>query len=145
MRILIATDAWPPQVNGVVRSLQSLAANARKLGAEIEFLTPERFRSFPLPTYPSIRCAIPTWREIVRRIEFVAPDALHIATEGPIGHIVRHYCLVRKISFTTSYMPRFPEYVWARLPVPLSWTYALLRRFHAAAAVTMVSTRSLVE
>ena len=145
MRILIATDAWPPQVNGVVRSLQSLAANARKLGAEIEFLTPERFRSFPLPTYPSIRCAIPTWREIVRRIELVAPDALHIATEGPIGHIVRHYCLVRKISLTTSYMTRFPEYVSARLPVPLSWTYALLRRFHAAAAVTMVSTRSLVE
>ena len=144
MRILIATDAWPPQVNGVVRSLQSLAANARKLGAEIEFLTPERFRSFPLPTYPSIRCAIPTWREIVRRIELVAPDALHIATEGPIGHIVRHYCLVRKIFFTTSYMTRFPEYVSARLPVPLSWTYALLRRFHAA-AVTMVSTRSLVE
>ena len=145
MRILIATDAWPPQVNGVVRSLQSLVANARKLGAEIEFLTPERFRSFPLPTYPSIRCAIPTWREIVRRIELVAPDALHIATEGPIGHIVRHYCLVRKISFTTSYMTRFPEYVSARLPVPLSWTYALLRRFHAAAAVTIVSTRSLVE
>src|SRR6516162_5410361 len=133
MRILIATDAWPPQVNGVVRSLQSLAANARKLGAEIEFLTPERFRSFPLPTYPSIRCAIPTWREIVRRIELVAPDALHIATEGPIGHIVRRYCLVRKITFTTSYMTRFPEYVSARLPVPLSWTYALLRCFHAAA------------
>ena len=144
MRILIATDAWLPQVNGVVRSLQSLAANARKLGAEIEFLTPERFRSFPLPTYPSIRCAIPTWREIVRRIELVAPDALHIATEGPIGHIVRHYCLVRKISLRTSYMTRFPEYVSARLPVPLSWTYALLRRFHAA-AVTIVSTRSLIE
>ena len=86
MRILIATDAWSPQVNGVVRSLQSLAANARKLGAEIEFLTPEGFRSFPLPTYPSIRCGIPTWREIARRIELAAPDALHIATEGPIGH-----------------------------------------------------------
>src|SRR5271155_1716201 len=145
MRILVATDAWPPQVNGVVRSLQSLAANARKLGAEIEFLTPEGFRSFPLPTYPSVRCAIPTWREIARRIELAAPDALHIATEGPIGHIVRRYCLVRKITFTTSYMTRFPEYVSARLPVPLSWTYALLRRFHAAAAVTMVSTRSLIE
>src|SRR6516164_9315890 len=63
-----------------------------------------------VPAYPSIRCAIPTWREIVRRIELVAPDALHIATEGPIGHIVRHYCLVRKIFFTTSYITRFPEY-----------------------------------
>jgi glycosyltransferase involved in cell wall biosynthesis len=145
MRILIATDAWSPQVNGVVRSLQSLAGNARKLGVEIEFLTPEGFRSFPLPTYPSIRCGIPTWREIARRIELAAPNALHIATEGPIGHIVRRYCLVRKIPFTTSYMTRFPEYVSARLPVPLSWTYAVLRRFHAAAEVTMVSTRSLIE
>ena len=145
MRILVATDAWSPQVNGVVRTLQSLAANVRKLGAEIEFLTPEGFRTFPLPTDRSVRCAIPTWREIVRRIELAAPDALHIATEGPIGQIVRRYCLARKISFTTSYMTRFPEYVSARLPVPLSWTYAVLRRFHAAAAVAMVSTRSLLE
>src|SRR5205814_4980243 len=144
MRILIATDAWSPQVNGVVRSLQSLAANARKLGAEIEFLTPEGFRTFPLPTYPSIRCGIPTWGKIVRRIELAAPDSLHIATEGPIGHIARRYCLARKFSFTTSYMTRFPEYVSARLPVPLSWSYAVLRRFHAA-AVTTVSTRSLLE
>jgi glycosyltransferase involved in cell wall biosynthesis len=145
MRILIATDAWPPQVNGVVRSLQSLAANARKLGAEIEFLTPEGFASFPLPTYPSIRCAIPSLREIARRIELAAPDCLHIATEGPIGHAARRYCLARKIAFSTSYMTRFPEYISARLPVPLSWSYALLRRFHAAATVTMVSTRSLIE
>src|SRR5438105_12690991 len=145
MRILIATDAWSPQVNGVVRSLQCLAADARKLGAEIDFLTPEGFRSFPLPTYPSIRGGIPTWREIARRIESAAPDCLHIATEGPIGQMVRHYCLAQKISFTTSYMTRFPEYVSARLPVPLSWTYAVLRRFHAAPAVTMVSTRSLID
>ena len=145
MRILVATDAWPPQVNGVVRTLQSLAANVRKLGAAIEFLTPEGFRTFPLPTERGVRCAIPTWREIARRIELAAPDALHIATEGPIGHLVRRYCLVRKIPFTTSYMTRFPEYVSARLPIPLSWTYAVLRRFHAGAAMTMVSTRSLME
>jgi glycosyltransferase involved in cell wall biosynthesis len=125
--------------------LQSLAASARKLGAEIVFLTPEGFRSLPLPTYPSIRCAIPRRSEIARRIELAAPDSLHIATEGPIGHIVRHYCLMRRISFTTSYMTRFPEYVSARLPVPVSWSYALLRRFHAPAAVTMVSTRSLID
>ena len=145
MRILVATDAWLPQVNGVVQSLQSLAANARKLGAEIEFLTPEGFRSFPLPTYRSVRCAIPTWAEIARRIERASPDALHIATEGPIGYVVRRYCIARGIPFTTSYMTRFPEYVSARLPVPLSWSYAVLRRFHAAAVVTMVSTQSLIE
>jgi len=145
MRILIATDAWRPQVNGVVRSLQSLAANAGGLGAGIEFLTPEGFPSFPLPTYPSIRCALPNPREITRRIERVAPDALHIATEGPIGHLARHYCRARGLAFTTSYMTRFPEYISARLPIPESWSYTYLRRFHAAAAVTMVSTASLME
>jgi glycosyltransferase involved in cell wall biosynthesis len=145
MRILIATDAWHPQINGVVRSLQSLATAALELGAEIEFLTPEGFPSFPLPTYRSIRCAVPSPREIARRIEQAAPDALHIATEGPIGQIVRRHCLSRGLAFTTSYMTRFPEYVSARLPIPEAWVYALLRRFHAAAAVTMVSTPSLTE
>jgi glycosyltransferase involved in cell wall biosynthesis len=144
-RILIATDAWRPQVNGVVRTLQALAASTRKFDTEIAFLTPEGFRSFPLPSYPTIRCAVPTSREIARRIERAAPDSLHIATEGPIGHLVRRYCLDRGLSFTTSYMTRFPEYVSARLPIPQSWSYALLRRFHAAAAVTMVSTPSLME
>jgi glycosyltransferase involved in cell wall biosynthesis len=144
-KILIATDAWRPQVNGVVRTLQSLAASSQKLGTEIVFLTPEGFRSFPLPSYPSIRCAVPTSREIARRIEEAQPASLHIATEGPIGHMARRYCLDRGLLFTTSYMTRFPEYISARLPIPQSWSYALLRRFHAAAAVTMVSTPSLME
>jgi hypothetical protein len=142
---LIATDAWRPQVNGVVRTLQALAVSTRKFDTEIVFLTPEGFRSFPLPSYPSIRCSVPSSREIARRIEHAAPDSLHIATEGPIGHLVRRYCLDRRLLFTTSYMTRFPEYVSARLPIPQSWSYALLRRFHAAAAVTMVSTSSLME
>jgi glycosyltransferase involved in cell wall biosynthesis len=144
MRILIATDAWTPQVNGVVRSLQSLAASAQRLGAEITFLTPEGFPTFPLPTYRSIRLAIPAPREIARRIETAAPDCLHIATEGPIGIMVRRYCLHRGMPFTTSFMTKLPEYIAARLPVPESWSYALMRRFHGAAAVTMVSTRSLM-
>jgi glycosyltransferase involved in cell wall biosynthesis len=143
-RILIATDAWRPQVNGVVRTLEALAASTRKFDTEIVFLTPEGFRSFPLPSYPSIRCAVPSSREIARRIEDAAPDALHIATEGPIGYAVRRYCLARRLPFTTSYMTRFPDYVSARLPIPQSWSYALLRRFHAAAAITMVSTPSLM-
>jgi glycosyltransferase involved in cell wall biosynthesis len=144
-RILIATDAWQPQVNGVVRTLQSLATSSRRFGIDIAFLTPEGFRSFALPTYSSIRCALPTKREIARRIEEAVPDALHIATEGPIGQAVRRYCSDRGLSFTTSYMTRFPEYISARAPIPQSWSYALLRRFHAAAAVTMVSTESLME
>jgi len=141
--ILIATDAWRPQVNGVVRTLESLAASCRKFDTEIVFLTVEGFRSFPLPTYPSIRLAAPTRRQIARRIERVAPDSLHIATEGPIGYAARRYCLERNLAFTTSYMTRFPEYISARLPIPEAWIYAMLRRFHAAAAATMVSTSSL--
>jgi glycosyltransferase involved in cell wall biosynthesis len=145
MRILIATDACTPQVNGVVRSLQSLAASAERLGIEIFFLTSQGFRTFPLPSYPSFRCAIPSPREIAQRIERAAPDCLHIATEGPIGVMVRRYCLRHGVTFTSSFMTRLPEYISVRLPVPESWSYALLRRFHAAAAVTMVSTRSLAE
>jgi glycosyltransferase involved in cell wall biosynthesis len=144
MRVLIATDAWHPQVNGVVRTLTSLAANARKLGVDITFLTPEGFPSVPVPTYPNLRLALPSPRGIARRIEAARPDAIHIATEGSIGFLVRRYCLKRGLPFTTSYTTRFPEYIAARAPIPESWIYALLRRFHAAATVTMVSTPSLM-
>jgi glycosyltransferase involved in cell wall biosynthesis len=98
----------------------------------------------PLPTYPGLRCALPRPREIARRIEQAAPDAIHIATEGPIGAMVRRYCLRHGFAFTTSYTTRFPEYVAARFPIPPSWSYAVLRRFHAPATVTMVSTPSLM-
>jgi glycosyltransferase involved in cell wall biosynthesis len=142
--ILIATDAWHPQVNGVVRTLNSLAKAAKKLDVDISFLTPDGFPSVPLPTYPGLRCALPNHREIASRIEVAAPDAIHIATEGPIGHYVRRFCIRRGLPFTTSYTTRFPEYVSARLPIPEAWSYAVLRRFHAAATVTMVSTQSLM-
>jgi glycosyltransferase involved in cell wall biosynthesis len=144
MRVMIATDAWHPQVNGVVRTLEALARATARLRVDIVFLTPEGFPSFPLPTYTSIRCSVPSPREVRRRIEEAAPDALHIATEGPIGIAARQYCLARGRAFTTSFMTRFPEYIAARLPVPPAWSYALLRRFHAPAALTMVSTSSLM-
>lgn len=144
MRVLIATDAWHPQVNGVVRTLRSLAEAAKGLGVSIEFLTPDRFFSVALPTYESLRLALPNRREIARRIESAKPDAIHVATEGPIGVAVRAYCRRRRRAFTTSYMTRFPEYISARAPIPESWSYAMLRRFHSAAAVTMVSTMSLM-
>jgi glycosyltransferase involved in cell wall biosynthesis len=143
MRILIATDAWHPQVNGVVRTLTSLTGAATKLGTEIEFLTPEGFPSVAIPTYQSLRVASPNRREIARRIEEAAPDAIHIATEGPIGWWVRGYCVRRKLAFTTSYTTRFPEYVSVRTRIPLSVGYAVLRHFHGAAAMTMVATPSL--
>src|SRR3954447_11993062 len=140
MRILIATDAWRPQVNGVVRTLSSLARSIRGFGVDIDFLSPEGFRSLPLPTYPGLRLALPSRREIARRIESYAPDAIHIATEGTIGHAVRAYCIRHGRPFTTSYTTRFPEYISARCPIPEQWVYAILRRFHAAATVTMVAT-----
>ena len=144
MRVLIATDAWHPQVNGVVRTLTSLERSASKLGLTIAFLTPDGFPSVPIPTYPDLRVALPGARGIARRIEQCAPDAIHIATEGPIGHAVRRYCRDRRLPFTTSYMTRFPEYIAARVLIPESWSYAVLRGFHSAATVTMVSTLSLM-
>ena len=144
MRVLIATDAWSPQVNGVVRTLTSLRRAAQNLGVTIEFLSPEGFPTFPVPTYPGLRLAVPGRRRIARHIEQARPDAIHIATEGPIGHAVRAYCRRRGRPFTTSYTTRFPEYISARAPVPQSWIYAALRRFHAAATVTMVATPSLI-
>ncbi|WP_036260795.1 glycosyltransferase family 4 protein [Methylocapsa aurea] len=144
MRVLIATDAWHPQVNGVVRTLTSLARSARSLGVTIDFLSPEGFPSVPLPTDPGLRLALPGRREVALRIEQARPDAIHIATEGPIGHAVRAYCIKNKLPFTTSYTTRFPEYISARLPIPENWSYAVLRRFHSAATVTMVSTPSLM-
>jgi glycosyltransferase involved in cell wall biosynthesis len=144
MRVLIATDAWHPQINGVVRTLSSLARCIRAVGVEVEFLTPDGFPSLPLPTYPGIRLALPSRSEIARRIERAEPDAIHIATEGSIGHMVRSYCRSHDRPFTTSYTTRFPEYISARLPIPESWVYAALRRFHSAATVTMVATPSLM-
>jgi glycosyltransferase involved in cell wall biosynthesis len=143
MRILIATDAWHPQVNGVVRTLTSLARSASALGAEVDFLTPDGFPSLAVPTYPGLRVALPKRREIARRIEAASPDAIHIATEGPIGWAVRAYCRRRKLAFTTSYTTRFPEYIAVRSIIPASVSYAVLRHFHAAAAITMIATASL--
>src|SRR5215472_1937379 len=143
MRVLIATDAWHPQVNGVLRTLMALQRAARSLGVTVEFLSPEGFRTVPVPTYPGLRLAVPRRSRIARCIEEARPDAIHIATEGPIGHAVRAYCRRHDRPFTTSYTTRFPEYISARAPIPESLIYAALRRFHSAATVTMVATPSL--
>ncbi|HXG80060.1 MAG TPA: glycosyltransferase, partial [Methyloceanibacter sp.] len=145
MRVLVATDAWAPQVNGVVRTYERLALEAPKLGCEIVFLSPALFRTLPCPTYPEIRLALATPAAIARHIERARPDFIHIATEGPIGLMTRRYCRKRKWPFTTSYHTRFPEYVSARLPVPERWCYALQRRFHNGAAGTFVATKSVAE
>lgn len=143
MKLLIVTDAWHPQVNGVVNSLESVAKAMRMLGASVDFLTPEGFMTIPMPTYPDIRLSIIPPFGIGRRIEAFGPDYVHIATEGPLGLAARAYCKKRRRLFTTSYHTRFPEYLSARLPVPERWTYMLLRWFHNGAAATMVSTHSV--
>jgi glycosyltransferase involved in cell wall biosynthesis len=143
MRILVATDAWHPQVNGVVRTLTMMAEAARTLGVEVSFLTPESFRTIALPSYPDLRVALPGRAKIVRLIEAARPDNIHIATEGPIGFAVRAYCRRRGLPFTTSFHTRFPEYISARLPIPESWIWTGLRRFHGASAAVMAATPAL--
>jgi len=143
MKVLVATDAWHPQVNGVVRTYERLALEVVPLGFEVAFLVPSQFRTVPLPTYPEIRLALARPSAVARIIERERPDFFHIATEGPIGFMMRSYCRKHGLPFTTSYHTRFPDYVRARLPVPESWCYALQRRFHNIAAGTFVATHSL--
>jgi glycosyltransferase involved in cell wall biosynthesis len=143
MRILVATDAWRPQVNGVVRTYERLGEEAAKLGAEIDLVTPAEFHTVPAPTYPEIRLAMPGFRHMRRRFAEVMPDAVHIATEGPVGWMARSHCLARRIPFTTSFHTRFPEYLRPRFGLPEPWTYAIMRAFHNAGCGVMVATPSL--
>jgi glycosyltransferase involved in cell wall biosynthesis len=143
MRILIATDAWAPQVNGVVRTLETLGTHLTQLGHEVRFVTPDGFRTVPMPTYPEIKLALFARRAVERIMEEFKPEAVHIATEGPLGLATRRNCMRRKISFTTSFHTRFPEYIQARFGVPTSWSYAGLRWFHGPATAVMVATRTL--
>ena len=143
MRILVATDAWHPQVNGVVRTLTTMAQAARSLGAEVSFLTPQSFRTVALPSYPDLRLALPGPAKIARLIEEARPDSVHIATEGPIGLAVRRYCRQRGLPFSTSFHTRFPEYISARVPVPESWIWSALRWFHGASHAVMAATPAL--
>ncbi len=142
MRIAIATDAWYPQTNGVVTTLSKTVEMLQSLGHDVLLLTPEPFRSVPLPTYKSIRLAILPGRQTGKMLEQFQPDAVHVATEGTIGLAVRRYCVRMGIPFTTSYHTQFPQYIRLRAPIPLSWSYAFLRWFHSPAVRTMVPTES---
>jgi glycosyltransferase involved in cell wall biosynthesis len=143
MRILVATDAWHPQVNGVVRSLTMMAEAARAIGVEVGFLTPQSFRTVAMPSYPDLRLALPRPAKIARLIAQARPDSIHIATEGPIGMMVRRHCRRNGLPFTTSFHTRFPEYISARLPVPESWIWRALRRFHGPSQAVMAATPAL--
>jgi glycosyltransferase involved in cell wall biosynthesis len=143
MRILIVSDAWYPQVNGVVRALDTTARHAETLGHEVTVLGPDRFRTVPLPTYNEIRLALCSRRSVGRIIERAAPDAVHIATEGPLGWAARSWMKSRGLPFTTSFHTMFPLYVRVRTGIPESVSFAVVRHFHEAGVRTLVSTPTL--
>ena len=144
MKILIVTDAWAPLVNGVVRTIQMTIRELEQRGHRVDVLAPDRFRSVPCPSYPEIRLALATRAAVARHLDAAAPDVLHIATEGPLGWQVRAIARRRGWPFTTAYHTRFPEYLRARTPIPLAWSYALLRRFHNAGSATLAATPAIV-
>lgn len=142
-RLVIVTDAWTPQVNGVVRTFQNLIGQLAHRGRPVEMITPLDYRSAPMPSYPEIRLALTRPKTVMARLEALQPAFIHIATEGPLGMMARRACLKRGWSFTTSFHTRFPEYLRERAPVPIGLTYAWLRRFHAAATHCLVPTQSI--
>ena len=143
MRIAIVTDAWKPQVNGVVQTLSQTRDQLGAMGHEVLMITPENRRTVPMPTYPEIRLSLFAGRGVRRDLDGFGPDCIHIATEGPLGMAARRYCRRNDVPFTTAYHTQFPEYVRARFPVPIAWTVGLLRWFHGPAVRTMVPTDAI--
>lgn len=143
MRVAIVTDAWHPQINGVARTLSRMQAGMEAAGHEVAVLAPHRFRTLPCPFYPTIRLAVGAGPALGRALAEFRPEAVHIATEGPLGLAARAYCLASGWPFTTAFHTRFPEYLNARCRLPLAWGYAALRRFHAPAQRTMVATATV--
>jgi glycosyltransferase involved in cell wall biosynthesis len=142
-RLLIVTDAWLPQTNGVVRTLTLVAGELHAMGHVVEVIGPDRFRTIPCPTYSDIPLALLPRRRMVRMIEAFRPEALHIATEGPLGMAARSWAKRSGFAFTTAFHTRFAEYLKARTGIPLRPVYAWMRRFHDAGQGMMVATQSL--
>jgi glycosyltransferase involved in cell wall biosynthesis len=142
MKLLLVTDAWSPQINGVVTTLSTVKSHLEAMGHEVRAVTPDQFKTFPCPTYPEIRLAVGAGKRIaaIADADAFRPSAVHIATEGPLGLAARGYCLKNRHPFTTSFHTRFPEYVEARTMIPASWTFGLVRWFHRPAAAVMVAT-----
>ncbi|NBT42196.1 MAG: glycosyltransferase family 1 protein, partial [Alphaproteobacteria bacterium] len=144
MKILIVTDAWYPQINGVVRTLTKTRDNLTQMGHKVELITPQSFLTIPCPTYPEIRLSIFAGNKVAEKIKTFQPDALHIATEGPLGLAARRFATSHDLGFTTAYHTRFPEYVRSRIWAPISITYAFLRWFHRPAHAVMAPTKTVI-
>jgi glycosyltransferase involved in cell wall biosynthesis len=143
MKILIATDAWWPQINGVVQTLASTISELERRGHATHVISPQDFRNAPMPGYREIRLAWPGMTKIRSTLKEFQPDHVHIATEGPIGWAMRRICMKQRRRFTTCYHTRFPEYLRERLPVPVKATYRVFRRFHNASNGMMVATETI--
>lgn len=143
MKIALVTDAWEPQVNGVVRTLKNTARELEAMGHTVEFITPLEFRTVPCPTYPDIRLSLFPRRQVARRLAQFDPEAIHLSTEGPLGLAARHFAMATDTPFTTAYHTRFPEYIHARVGMPLSWSYAFLRWFHGPSFAVMAPTHAV--
>ena len=143
MNIVLVTDAWYPQINGVVNTLKHTGDELMRLGHTVQVIGPNEFRSVPCPTYPEIRLALFPGRRLRAILDAARPDALHIATEGPLGLAARAWCLKHRFPFTTSFHTQFPEYLWLRTRIPLSLSYRLMRWFHRPAQTVMVATPTL--
>lgn len=145
MKIALVTDAWLPQVNGVVTTLVELVKHLQELGHELLVIQPGQFRTRPCPGYPGIDLAVSPRRELTAKLDAFQPDAIHLATEGPLGWAGRRYCLRRGLAFTTAFHTKFPEIANAAVGVPVSWGYALFRHFHRPSSGVMVPTRSVLQ
>jgi glycosyltransferase involved in cell wall biosynthesis len=143
LKIAFITDAWHPQINGVVTTIQNTCSALERSGHQIKLITPDQFKTIPCPSYPSIRLALACYGKLKRQLDEFKPQRIHIATEGPLGLAARRYCLSRGLAFTTSFHTLFAEYVNLRYKVPLSWGYGFLRWFHAPAKKVMVATPSV--
>ncbi|GGI68431.1 GDP-mannose-dependent alpha-mannosyltransferase [Polymorphobacter multimanifer] len=145
MRVTLVTDAWAPQVNGVVRTLSTVMDIATARGHHVQVISPDRFRSLPMPGYGEIRLALTTRRTVARTIADFAPDAVHIATEGPLGWLARSLCTAHGVAFTTSFHTRFPDYVAARTGMSPALIWRIIKRFHQPAKSILVATPRLAE
>ena len=145
MKIALVSDAWAPQVNGVVRTLTTTVALLRARGHKVETITPDQFSTIPCPSYPEIRLALGCGRAMAARLQAFDADAIHIATEGPLGWAARRWSRDRGVPFTTSFHTRFPDYVAMRSKLPADWFWPIVRRFHGPAARVFAATETLSE
>lgn len=144
LRLMIVTDAWYPQINGVVRTLTHTRDELIKKGFDVVMLTPEGFKTFPCPTYPEIRLSLFPSSQVARTIRSASPDMIHIATEGPLGLAARNFCVRNELKFTTAYHTRFPEYIHSRIKLPLFLSYLMIRWFHKPSQAVMAPTQTVV-